>query len=258
MGNSSTRQRSGSSRTKDGGGGSKLFTLIDDEEWSKVKARIIQKPDEVRQWKTLNLYGCDRKVLPLHLACTLNPPEAVIQTLLDVYPVSSQLLTKSFLSTATVTNSAFVAGEREDWLALQIAVHFKASPVVIEALLLSFPMAAYIRNRAGRLPLHTVCKTDLELNSISIGAIPVIVKLLLRAFPASSIMTSENGLTPIGYVNSKNPPGFTTSIQLLQEKMEILKVLQIKIDDYENDPLPETTRSIMWNRNLLESSPERK
>lgn len=255
MGNLTTCLRTESSSHNSG---TQLFTLIQNEEWSQVKARIIQKPDEVHQWTTLNLYGCDRKVLPLHLSCTLNPPEAVVQALLDVYPLSSQLLTESIVLSTHVTNSAFIAGEQEDWVALQIAIHFKASPDVIEALLVSFPLAAYIRNRAGRLSLHTVCKNELHPGSIEIGTIPAIVKLLLRAFPSSSIMTSDTGLTAIGYLNTINPPGFTTSIQWLQEKMKIMKVLQVKIDEYNNNPLPDQPRSLIWNKALKESKQERK
>lgn len=252
MGNSiTTRQYSSSTDASSASKkASKLLMLIEEEEWAMAKARLLDKPAEVFEWTDKVCFGFERRVLPIHLACTIDPPETFIQTLLDVYPLSSQLLTSSLSS-----------GTEEDWLPLQIAVHFKASPAVIEALLVAFPKAAYFRNKAGRLPIHTVCRAkliDLKDNlRLEKGSHAEIVELLLKAYPECWSLQSEANMTAIDYVNSSNPPGFSSSKDILEEKMAVLEVLQRGTEYYMNNPLSTEGSSKLMISQKLSSALEK-
>lgn len=134
-------------------------------------------------------------------------------------------------------------------LPLQIAVHFKATQSVVEALLIHFPMAAYYRNRAGRLPIHTTCKRDLNENvqngsNKSASKLAEVVDLLLRAFPKSTRVKSDTGLTPIDYVMSANPVGSSINADVIEERENIVQALQ-KSGYYEMYPLPPPRQPIV-------------
>lgn len=249
MGNSSSKK---STQNKDNdtsiASSTKLYALIDAKEWSSAIQRIMKKPEEARVWSTIRMYGSDRNVLPLHRACTLDPPVALINALIECYPLSVQVTTKTCGADGEVQHRS-ASEAQEDWLPLQIAVHFKATPSVLEALLIHFPMAAYYRNRAGRLPIHTTCKRDLNENSQngnkkSVSKLSEIVDLLLRAFPESVRVKSDTGLTPLDYVMSANPVGSSINADVIEEREKIVQALQ-KSGHYEMYPLPPPRQPIV-------------
>lgn len=68
------------------GSSSPLHQLILLKDWQRVLCRISLFPNEIHQFSTLRIdenHGV--QVLPLHLACSLDPPPAVVQLMLQVY-----------------------------------------------------------------------------------------------------------------------------------------------------------------------------
>mmetsp|Transcript_4445 Transcript_4445/g.5149 ORF Transcript_4445/g.5149 Transcript_4445/m.5149 type:complete len:656 (+) Transcript_4445:143-2110(+) len=73
-----------------------MLQLIARREWQKVLIRASIAPSELSQKQTLSWYGIDAKVLPLHLACALQPPPQVIEKLLYFHTdTASMTMTKS-------------------------------------------------------------------------------------------------------------------------------------------------------------------
>lgn len=60
----------------------KLLELIANHEWQKVLIRASLFPSEISQVSKFELYGIKWTLLPIHLACALNPPPEVIEVLL--------------------------------------------------------------------------------------------------------------------------------------------------------------------------------
>ena len=75
-----------------------IIDLIANKEWQKVIIRCSTHPKEVLASQKVRLYGVDRKILPLHLACALKPPVEVVEALLaaDERSLSVQTPTKNF------------------------------------------------------------------------------------------------------------------------------------------------------------------
>ena len=64
------------------GKSSTLFQLVARRDWQKVLIRASLCPSEIKQKQHFLWYGTDWKLLPLHLACALDPPAIVIEKLL--------------------------------------------------------------------------------------------------------------------------------------------------------------------------------
>jgi hypothetical protein len=113
------------------------------------------------------------RILPIHHACALRPPEEIVDKLYDAYP-------QGFTS----KESAFQR------LPLHIACQNNAPLSVIEALLKHDHKneAIHSKDSLGRLPLHYAC---------SHGAPAQVVEVLLQACPASAGCVDHNEWLPI-------------------------------------------------------------
>lgn len=73
-----------------------MLQLIARRDWQKVLIRSSIAPAELSQKHTLCWYGIDVKVLPIHLACALDPPPQVIEKLLYFHSDTANMtMTKS-------------------------------------------------------------------------------------------------------------------------------------------------------------------
>jgi hypothetical protein len=68
-----------------------LLQLILLQDWQRVLIRCSLFPHEITQPAFMAIHGLDWKLLPLHLACALNPPPAVVKVLLNFYPNAATL-----------------------------------------------------------------------------------------------------------------------------------------------------------------------
>eukprot|EP00546_Thalassionema_frauenfeldii_P006325 CAMPEP_0178925682 /NCGR_PEP_ID=MMETSP0786-20121207/18058_1 /TAXON_ID=186022 /ORGANISM="Thalassionema frauenfeldii, Strain CCMP 1798" /LENGTH=612 /DNA_ID=CAMNT_0020600611 /DNA_START=249 /DNA_END=2090 /DNA_ORIENTATION=- len=73
-----------------------MLQLIARRDWQKVLIRASIAPAELSQKQILCWYGVDVKVLPIHLACALDPPPQVIEKLLYFHADTANVtMTKS-------------------------------------------------------------------------------------------------------------------------------------------------------------------
>ena len=69
-----------------------LLHLISRREWQKVLIRVTLFPSEVTQRQKMTWYGVQWSLLPLHLACALEPPSEVITMLLSFHTDTARVL----------------------------------------------------------------------------------------------------------------------------------------------------------------------
>jgi hypothetical protein len=68
-----------------------LMQLILRQDWQKVLVRAKLFPHEIKQTMTIQLYDLPLRLLPLHLVCALDPPQAVVSLFLKVYPEAATI-----------------------------------------------------------------------------------------------------------------------------------------------------------------------
>ena len=68
------------------------------------------------------MYGSDRNVLPLHRACTLDPPVALVNALIECYSLSVQITTKTYVADGEVHHRS-ASEAQEDWYVLSIYMY---------------------------------------------------------------------------------------------------------------------------------------
>jgi hypothetical protein len=75
---------------------STLFQLVARRDWQKVLIRASLFPAEITEKQSFVWYGVEWKSMPLHLACALDPPAAVVEKLLYFHnDTASMTMTKS-------------------------------------------------------------------------------------------------------------------------------------------------------------------
>mmetsp|Transcript_31342 Transcript_31342/g.47834 ORF Transcript_31342/g.47834 Transcript_31342/m.47834 type:complete len:623 (-) Transcript_31342:173-2041(-) len=76
-----------------------MLQLVARRDWQKVLIRASIAPAELSQKQALCWYGIDVKVLPIHLACALNPPPKVVEKLLYFHSDTANMtMTKSLIA----------------------------------------------------------------------------------------------------------------------------------------------------------------
>ena len=68
-----------------GAGGSVLQQLILAQDWQRVLVRIDLFPHELKDPVKLKVYDLHLQIMPLPLVCALDPPEQVVQRMLELY-----------------------------------------------------------------------------------------------------------------------------------------------------------------------------
>jgi hypothetical protein len=138
--------------------GVKLSTLIQNQKWSSVLARLEINPHEAEeelQEMTRGGFFATTGMAPLHYACERRPPVGVVQALLELYPMA--------IMTRTMPGGC---------LPLHVACTWFALPDVVKALLSADPGSAKVKDELGNLALHSACFSgaDLEVVEALVGA----------------------------------------------------------------------------------------
>mmetsp|Transcript_25025 Transcript_25025/g.38704 ORF Transcript_25025/g.38704 Transcript_25025/m.38704 type:complete len:1734 (+) Transcript_25025:74-5275(+) len=153
-------------------GNTKLFDRIKEKQWTKVIARAKKAPRECSIWVVASSDdGRKMPLLPIHLACWLQPPLDVIKVLVDQYPES---LTQA---------------DQHGRLPVHLAVAEMASEAVILHLTESDPSTARSADQYGELPLH-ICLQD---ESVPLN----VVEILVKAYPQGVYEANVDGVTPL-------------------------------------------------------------
>mmetsp|Transcript_304 Transcript_304/g.604 ORF Transcript_304/g.604 Transcript_304/m.604 type:complete len:658 (+) Transcript_304:420-2393(+) len=153
-----------------------LFRLILKKDWEGVSTRLTLFPDEASTWIVTKGFNGNLRFLPLHKACVLSPPPAIIAALLAAFPVG-------------VTRA-----DQDGWLPLHCACFYAAPPLSIETLIRADPKAAQKKDDDGRLPLHYACLK---------GAPESVVSHLLGAHVKASLAKDNDGRMPLHHACSK-------------------------------------------------------
>ena len=153
-----------------------LFRLILKKDWEGVASRLNTFPDEACTWIVTKGYNGNLRFLPLHKACVLSPPPAIMESLIQAFPEG-------------VTRS-----DQDGWLPLHCACFYGAPPASIEALIRADPKASQKKDDDGRLPLHYACLK---------AAPESIVNSLLSANVKAALFKDNDGRMPLHHACSK-------------------------------------------------------
>ena len=153
-----------------------LFRLVLKKDWEGVSTRLHLFPDEASTWIVTKGFNGNLRFLPLHKACVLSPPPAIIVSLIQAFPDS--------------TNRC----DQDGWLPLHCACFYNAPVASIEAILLADPKAAQKKDDDGRLPLHYACLK---------GAPEQVVSQLLGVHVKGALVKDNDGRMPLHHACSK-------------------------------------------------------
>ena len=156
-----------------------LFRLLLKKDWKAACARAKSFPDEAATWIVTKGFNGNLRFLPLHKACVLQPPENVIEVLLNAYAEGCK------------------ARDQDGWLPVHCACFYGASDKVVSTLLNSNSKGAQSKDDEGRLPLHYACLK---------GAEQGVVDVLLATFPKGAMSKDDEGRLPIHHACSKGAP----------------------------------------------------
>ncbi|KAL7497414.1 hypothetical protein ACHAWT_008203 [Skeletonema menzelii] len=153
-----------------------LFRLILKKDWEGVANRLTMFPDEAMTWIVTKGYNGNLRFLPLHKACVLTPPAAIIETLIKAFPEGVQ------------------RSDQDGWLPLHCACFYGAPPESIEELIRANPKAAQVKDDDSRLPLHYACMK---------GAPDSVVTKLLGAHVKGALAKDNDGRMPLHHACAK-------------------------------------------------------
>lgn len=153
-----------------------LFRQIMGKEWDKAISRCDKFSEEASTWIVTRGFNGNLRFLPLHKACVLQPPNRVVEVLIEAYPDGVQ------------------AKDQDGWLPIHCACFYRASEGLVNALLEANPKGAGVKDDEGRLPIHYAC-----LKGAPIG----VVQALLNAFPKGAQIKDDDGRLPIHHACSK-------------------------------------------------------
>ncbi|KAL7553004.1 hypothetical protein ACHAWF_016249 [Thalassiosira exigua] len=153
-----------------------LFRLILKKDWDGVQARLGLFPDEASTWIVTKGFNGNLRFLPLHKACVLGPPPAIVQGLIRAFP------------------DGVLRADQDGWLPIHCACFYSATPGTIDALLKAEPKAAQKKDDDGRLPLHYACLKS---------APESVVSQLLSAHVRAALVKDNDGRMPLHHACSK-------------------------------------------------------
>lgn len=136
-----------------------LYDLVSARRWAEVVARAREAPSEASVWSIDGGGGGGAGAsgrLPLHLACSLNPPRRAVAALVNAY-----------------VEGVRIAG-RDGSTCLHAACAGGATVDVVQLLINAHPDAVSMRDQAGLLPIHIACSKSSSVE---------VIKLLIRASP---------------------------------------------------------------------------
>lgn len=164
-----------------------LFRLILKKDWDGVVQRSKLFPDEALTWIVTKGFNGSLRFLPLHKACVLQPPDNVIEALLEAFPDGS------------------ICKDQDGWLPIHCACFYGASEGVVNILLKVNQKSLMIKDDDGRLPLHYAC-----IKGATVG----IISALIESNSKSSTIKDFEGKLPIHHASLKCAPQSTIDILL--------------------------------------------
>lgn len=163
-----------------------LFRLVLKKDWDNAVLRTKSSPDEASTWIVTKGFKGNLRFLPLHKACVLSPPEALIESLVAAHPEGAK------------------SRDQDGWLPIHCGSFYGAGQGVIDTLLVAYPKGAQAKDDEGRLPIHYAC-----LKGASTG----VVESLLGTYPKGAQSKDDEGRLPIHHACSKGAPeGVVTAL----------------------------------------------
>ena len=156
-----------------------LFRLVLKKDWDGVSSRVHLFPDEASTWIVTKGFNGNLRFLPIHKACVLGPPPAIIVALISAFP------------------EGVARADQDGWLPLHCACFYSAPDATIDAIIRADPRAAQRKDDDGRLPLHYAC-----LKGASVDA----VNQLLGAHVRGALAKDNDGRMPLHHACSKAAP----------------------------------------------------
>jgi ankyrin repeat protein len=156
-----------------------LFRLLLKKDWKAAVTRAESHPEEAGTWIVTKGFNGNLRFLPLHKACVLQPPAAVIESLLAAHPGGAQ------------------CKDQDGWLPIHCACFYGADDSVISQLIATFGKGVQSKDEEGRLPLHYACLK---------GASQDVVDVLLGNFSKGAMSKDDEGRLPIHHACSKGAP----------------------------------------------------
>lgn len=156
-----------------------LFRLVLKKDWENAVLRAKSSPDEASTWIVTKGFKGNLRFLPLHKACVLNPPEAIIESLVAAHPEGAK------------------SRDQDGWLPIHCGSFYGASQGVLDTLLVAYPKGAQCKDDEGRLPIHYACLK---------GAATGVVESLLGTYPKGAQSKDDEGRLPIHHACSKGAP----------------------------------------------------
>ncbi|KAL7458056.1 hypothetical protein ACHAWC_009546 [Mediolabrus comicus] len=153
-----------------------LFRLILKKDWEGVSNRLNMFPDEAMCWIVTKGYNGNLRFLPLHKACVLTPPPAIIGSLIKAFP------------------DAVKRPDQDGWLPLHCACFYGAPAESINELIQAHPKAAQVKDDDARLPLHYACLKN---------APDSVVSKLLSAHVKGALAKDNDGRMPLHHACAK-------------------------------------------------------
>jgi hypothetical protein len=193
-----------------------IYSLLLARDWNAAANLISVEPDQASEWQ----YGMETdpldnaaddqpklwKRLPIHQACRMGAPLALIELLHSVYPPG--IAAKDPYSGALALHHACCREQQQqESSSLQEQLH------VVAFLARNFSAGAKIADHRGRMPLHWACRS---------GASPGVLYTLLKAHPGAVCDRDEQGMTPCEYVKKKGEFEETAVVALLDRVSAVM------------------------------------
>jgi len=147
-----------------------LPTLIRDQDWDSVIAKLEMNPDDAEEELKVTTRGGFTSTFGfslLHYACERLPPLDVVQALIAACP-------------AAVAKRAMPGGA----LAIHIACTWHADAAIINALLVADKSSCKVQDELGNLPLHSAAFS---------GTGTPVIERLLRTYPKATLARNHQG-----------------------------------------------------------------
>jgi ankyrin repeat protein len=156
-----------------------LFRLVLKKDWDGVASRVHLFPNEASTWIVTKGFNGNLRFLPIHKACVLGPPPAIVMALIAAFP------------------EGVARADQDGWLPLHCACFYSAPDATIDAIIRADPRAAQRKDDDGRLPLHYACLKGASVDTVS---------QLLSAHVKGALAKDNDGRMPLHHACSKAAP----------------------------------------------------
>ena len=180
-----------------------LEQLIQNRQWQAVMDRIhthVLEPEKELIVVTRGGFMASTGMTALHYTCERNPPVAVVEALIEAYPVA--VLTRCMPGGC---------------LPLHVACTWHCSPGVVDALLVADQGGCKIQDELGNVALHSATFS---------GADAAIVAALLETDPSTVVARNHQGSRPIDICKRLRHDNRKVVISMLSRKRDELLTKQ--------------------------------